>query len=358
MKSKILILSTALLISFSVFAQKADMSLIPYRQGDLWGYASTDRTIVIKPQFDDAELFHEGFAVVKKVDKYGYINTEGKIVIPIKYYKANAFRFGFFPVAGKAKSEDNNLHSEKTVLFAGASLSKNGYEICIDTKGQQMPKCPAIPENSAPDINKPQQVVETSNYSTIQKSELFDKIVDNYKLVPGADQSYYIATRNKSYGVINNSFQVILPFDFTMITKKNMGGMMYLLAEKNGMHGVFFGNGSPYISMDNTKLQTVSTRSMANYFIVTKDGKTGVKDLTHNFIVESKYADIVYDGTGDGFILTSADGKKGYRFTNGKIVEPEYADIKCLPNGEYIKIKTMAGKSGYINNQGLNFFEE
>ena len=47
------------------------------------------------------------------------------------------------------------LENQKVVLFAGASLRADGYEICINTKGETMPKCPAINESSAPDINKP-----------------------------------------------------------------------------------------------------------------------------------------------------------------------------------------------------------
>lgn len=358
MNSKNLILILFLALSAPVFAQKADMSLIPYRQGDLWGYASADRSIVIKPEYAEAGLFYEGFASVKKGDKYGYINKAGKVVIPIKYFKVTPFRFGYFAISGNTKPGDGSLNSEKTVLFAGASLTKDGYEICIDTKGQRMPKCPAIPENSAHDINKPETVIVKSNYSTIHKSELFDKIIDDYKLVPGADVTYYIATRNNNYGVFNNTFDVILPFEYTMVKKKSIGGMTYLLAEKNGLHGVFFGNGSPYISVENSKLEAVTASNSVNYFIIRKDGRTGVKDMKHNYVVETKYDDITYDSTGSGFNLKGDDGMKGFWFLSGKTVEPKYAEVKVLPGGEYIEVKTQAGKWGYINNAGLEFFEE
>ena len=177
-------------------------------------------------------------------------------------------------------------------------------------------------------------------------------------MVPGAEQTYYIATRANNYGVINNKFEVVLPFEYSMIKKKNLGGMTYLLAEKNGMHGVFFGNGSPYISVENTKLQPVSAKNGANYFIVAKDGKTGVKDMTHKYVVESIYSDITYDQTSNGFILTGADSTKGFWFITGKTVEPKYAELTVLPGGEFIKVKTQAGKWGYINSQALDFFEE
>lgn len=358
MNSKKLILVFCFALSTSVFAQKPDMNLVPYRQGDLWGYASADRNIVIKPEYAEAGLFHEGFAAVKKADKYGFINMEGKVVIPFRYFKVTPFRYGFFAAKGNAKTADGDLHQEKSVLFAGASLTKDGYEICIDTKGQRMPKCPAIPENSAPDINKSSTVEVKTNYSTIHKSGLFDKIIDDYKMVPGADATYYIATRGNNYGVFNNTFDIILPFEYTMIKKKNIGGMTYLLAEKNGLHGVFFGNGSPYITVENKKLQAVTAPNSVSYFIVGQKGKIGVKDMTHKYVVETKYADVAYDSTGTGFILTDDEGTKGFWFLSGKTVEPKYAEVKALPVGDYIKVKTQAGKWGYVNSKGLEFFED
>lgn len=358
MNSKKLILIFCLALSFPVFAQKADMSLVPYRQGDLWGYASADRTIVLKPEYAEAGLFYEGLAAVKKADKFGFINMEGKVVIPFRYFKVTPFRYGFFAAKGNAKTADGDLHQEKSVLFAGASLTKDGYEICIDTKGQRMVKCPAIPESSAPDMNQSEKIIVKTNYSTIHKTGLFDKIVDDYKMVPGADATYYIATRGNNYGVFNNTFDIILPFEYTMIKKKNIAGMTYLLAEKNGLHGVFFGNGSPYITVENKKLQAITVPNSISYFIVGQEGKIGVKDLTHKYVVESKYADVAYDSTGTGFILTAEDGTKGFWFLSGKTVEPKYVEVKALPGGDYIKVKTQAGKWGYVNSKGLEFFEE
>ena len=82
MISKKLLFVLFLAFTIPVFAQDADMSLVPYRKGDLWGYAYPDKTIAIKPEYNEADLFYEGFAVVKKGGKYGYVNKDGKVVIP------------------------------------------------------------------------------------------------------------------------------------------------------------------------------------------------------------------------------------------------------------------------------------
>jgi len=247
---------------------------------------------------------------------------------------------------------------QKTVLFAGAAPAANGYEICIDTKGVQLAKCPAISENSIPEVNKPDSVIIISNYSTIQKSELFDKIVGDYKIIAGADETYYIATRNNNYGVFNNKFEVIVPFEYSLIEKINIGPMVYLKAEKAGLKGIMFGTGSPYLAVDNTKIQLVKAANGKSYFIYTKDGQTGIKDTKYQNVVETIYSDIVYDPIGNGFILTAPGTYKGFAFLDESVLLPRFAEVKPLKGGQYVMVKTLEGKWGYVNNKLVEFFED
>lgn len=52
--------------------------LIPYRAGNLWGYADSTGVLKIKPQYAYAEPFENGFAVVHKNEKANLINEAGK----------------------------------------------------------------------------------------------------------------------------------------------------------------------------------------------------------------------------------------------------------------------------------------
>ena len=357
MNSKNLIFVLFLVFTIPVFAQESDMSLIPYRKGDLWGYASPDKSIVIAPVYEAADLFYEGYAVVKKGGKYGYINKEGKVVIPIKYFSAKRFRVGFYGSDTKPNPKDKAPAVQKTVLFAGAAPAANGYEICIDTKGAQLVKCPAISENSLPETNKPDSVTIVSNYSTIQKSDLFDKITGDYKIIAGADVTYYIATRNNNYGVFNNKFEVIVPFEYSLIEKMNIGPMVYLKAEKAGLKGILFGTGSPYLAVENSRLQYVKAADGSSYFIFSKEGQTGLKNTKYQNVVETIYSDIVYDAAG-GFILTASSSYKGFFFLNQTVLLPRFGEVKVLSGGKYVMVKTMEGKWGYVNSSLLEFFED
>lgn len=357
MNSKNLILVLFLAFTIPVFAQNADMSLIPYRKGDLWGYASPDKTIIIKPEYQEAYRFYEGYASVKKGGKFGYINKQGKVVIPFKFFTAKSFQYGFYGSDTKPNPKDKAPATQKTVLFAGASLQANGYEICIDTKGKQLTKCPAINENIVTDNDKPAMVTVVSNYSTIQKSDLFDKITGDYKLIAGADETYYIASRNNSYGVFNNKFDVIVPFEYSSIEKVNIGPMVYLKVEKSGLKGVLFGTGTPYLAVENTKVQNIKASNGSSYFIFTKDGQTGIKDTRYKNIVEPMYTDIVYDTTG-GFVITASNIYKGYVFLNNNVLLPRFTEVRAVKGGEFVLVKNAAGKWGYVNSNLIEYFED
>lgn len=358
MKSKNLLLVLFLAFTIPVFAQDPDMSLIPYRKGDLWGYSDANKNIAITPEYEEAHLFYEGFAVVKKGGKYGYIDKQGKVVIPFKFFSAKPFRVGFYGSDTKPNPKDKAPVTQKTVLFAGASLQASGYEICIDTKGAQLAKCPAISENSLPDVNKPDSVVIVSNYSTVQKSDLFDKIIADYKIIANADETYYIATRNNNYGVFNNKFEVIVPFEYSRIEKMSIGAMTYLKVEKGGLKGVYFGTGSSYIAVENSKLDLVKAANGKSYFVFTKDGQTGLKDNKYQNVVETIYSDIVYDPAGSGFILIAPGPYKGFVFPDENVLLPRFTEVKPLKGGAYVMVKNMEGKWGYINSQLVQFFED
>jgi hypothetical protein len=78
-----------------------------------FGYIDTTGKQVISLQFDFAEDFHNGLAVVEINGKNGYINHKGELVIPTIY--ENAFSF------------ENGI----------AKVERNGKQFYIDKKGQE-----------------------------------------------------------------------------------------------------------------------------------------------------------------------------------------------------------------------------
>ncbi len=350
MYTKKIILLSFIIASFSSFAQTVDYSLIPYRKGDKWGFADAQKNILITPKYSEVQWFSEGLAAVKLGSKWGYINKQGKLVIPAKFTVAKSFRKGYVPNAKKAGGD--------SVLFAGASLTANGYERCITTKGVVLTKCPAINENSVVENRIPvESITREKTYSLPNSSGLFDKVVDDYKIA-GSDETYYIAQKGGMYGVFNSKFETIVPFDYSSVKQLKSGGSQYLQVKKADMNGIIKGDGTMDIAPDYSNLTLVKGSDNIDYVIVKRDGKTYVKDINNRDIITSGYSDITYDNNG-GFVITDNNNMRGFYFADNRIINPKYSDVRIVNRGSnYLQVKTSNGKVGYINTAGDEYFVE
>jgi len=334
-------------LTANAFAQQADYSYIPYRSGAKWGYSTADKKIVINPKYDEVGWFHYGYAPVRIGSKWGYVNEQGNLVIPARYPVAKPFRKGYMPNATKSGGD--------SVLFAGASLVANGYEICINTKGARMPKCPAIPENSVAENRVPvATVVRQKTYTLPNNNGMFDKIVDDYKI---GDETYYVAVKNNQYGVFNSKLEPVLPYEYSSIKLVPNSETPYLEVNKAGMYGVMNGTGQVVIAPDYSRISTVQAADGKEYVIIQKGGRTYVKDINNNDIIAQGYADIIYDDQG-GFIVTGDDKAQGYYYMDKTMVQPKYREVKAIPGTRYLMVKTNSGKWGYISDKGDEYFVE
>src|SRR5690349_20124383 len=55
-------------------APEQAVALYPILQGDKWGYMDGTGTVVIPPQFPDANYFYAGLAAVRKDLQWGYLD--------------------------------------------------------------------------------------------------------------------------------------------------------------------------------------------------------------------------------------------------------------------------------------------
>src|SRR5271165_4279498 len=100
-----------------------DPILLPVKVSGKWGYVNGGGQLVINPQFDNAEGFYEGRAVVclgkpcswwesPGDSLYGYIDTSGKVVVTPQYQSASAFSEGLASVCkGQCSGQDTTKSS-------------------------------------------------------------------------------------------------------------------------------------------------------------------------------------------------------------------------------------------------------
>lgn len=343
------LIALTLTVGIGAFAQSVDYSFIPYRSCDKWGFANENGQIEIAAKYDDAAWFSQGLAAVKSGKKWGYINKEGKLVIPAKYTVAKSFRRGYIP---------NNSGGGDSVVFAGASLRTDGYEICINQKGISMPKCPAIPENSVAENQIPVKTYEVRKTYTVEnKDGLFDEITDDYKNTAG-NETYYIARKSGKYGVFNSKFEIIIPFDYDQVKLRNAGSSNpYLEVKRNDLLGMSELNGNELIPTENSSLELIQASDGKEYLVLQRGGKYYVKTRQNQDLVAEGYEQVHYDD--HGFVTTGENNLQGYYFVeNNRRIPPKYQKVEWMDGGRYLRITTTAGKKGYINKAGDEYFKD
>lgn len=74
---------------------KADYPHPMESMSGLYGYANSVGQMVIKPRYDNALPFREGFAAVERRGKWGFIDLRGKVIAKLIYDSVKDFNYGF-----------------------------------------------------------------------------------------------------------------------------------------------------------------------------------------------------------------------------------------------------------------------
>ncbi len=341
MKPKALLtISLAVFLSFA-FAQNDNASLVPYRIGDKWGYATDgDARIKIPAKYDQAEWFSEGLAAVQLGSKWGYINEQGKLVIPIKFTVAKPFVKGY--TVGKVQNVDD------TIVFADASIRADMEEICIDTKGNALKGCPARNEEGEGEL----VTMRKDKAYSLTNDGFYDEIEDDYTL---DGENYYLAKKGGMFGVFDSKFNMVLPFTYKKISLEYAQDSLYLLATSDSASGLFSARGKEIFPVQSTELQLIDGPMNKVYVIVRENSKTYLKSLDGTLVIDRGYNNIFYDRMG-GFVLVGNNNLQGFYFTDNTYIQPKYTEVRLMRGGKYLMVKTFAGDTGYIDAKGVEYF--
>lgn len=114
-----------------------------YKDGEKYGYKDKAGKVVIKPIYEDAFEFNEGFAAVAIKDeqgnlKYGFINVKGDFVINAIYNWAQSFNNGLAPVISNqgAGFIDKNGDIKIELNYQGAGVFGNGLAPVMGESGK------------------------------------------------------------------------------------------------------------------------------------------------------------------------------------------------------------------------------
>ena len=148
---------------FSVNAQAQELKILVNKKGKI-GYSDQNGNEVIKCQYESAQPFNNGIAIVTKSGKSGIIDATGKVLLPLKYTQILTW--------------NNELY-----------IIKDGKKMGL--------------------ANHQGQVVLPANYSHISKPNCFGKalIAVGGKATANENKTYMV---NAKYGIIDNKGNILV----------------------------------------------------------------------------------------------------------------------------------------------------
>ena len=212
---KVLLILAIISISQSVGGQ----TLIPFRDGNNWGYSDEKGNIIIEPEYEETNFFFSNIVAIKKHGKYGFINRQGILLTDFEFEKAGYWRYGllYSNKDGKTTCYKGNLEKTECLYGCGTTSSfknpqfrtykKEGkigtytFDISKDSLGKAIIRIDSLPAT-------------------------WDGFRENYKGLAAVK-------KGNKWGLINEENKTVIGFEYDMIEVDNAEKAIYCFRISN-----------------------------------------------------------------------------------------------------------------------------
>ncbi|MFK7949771.1 MAG: WG repeat-containing protein [Saprospiraceae bacterium] len=268
------------------------------------------KTFIIPPIYDDAEMYHADYSLVKKNGKYGFINHDGEMITKFEYTTAQHHNDKLVLVQKEDKFTflDKNILSGRHFDFAGNIEFEEEYDMVIssytdnysivmtggrygyiDENGEQV--IPLMYEEVTIFNGQFAAVKIDNKWGAIDRSN--GKMIDfKYQKMRPFDENNTVVKKGKKWGIIDIQEKAILPIKYKHISNFNTDKVA--LAKKGKSWGLINQKGKTLIDfeydLDENYIDLLQITD--GYVWLKKDGLWGTVDLNHNIIIPFKYSEI------------------------------------------------------------------
>lgn len=301
-----------------------EKSTLIYKKDGKYGLINLEGKEITKPIYDEISSIHykEGTFVVKQDDKLGVINLKGKVIIKPEYETITSDNYY------------NQKTKNKTTGFIVSKKTENGYrygyinylgQVIINTEYTELERVTGIADekqlyfiafkDGQAGLLKNKKVILNYEYQDIQYSSLND---------------VFVVQRNSKQGVVSKTGSTIINAEYDSIV---FGGM-YINAKKGNTIYLFDLNGA---SVEKKDIISKTQTSNPNYYIaIDQNDIYSIMDADGKVLVDNNYSYIEYL-LGDYFIVAK-NGKNGVIDITGKsVINLEYTSIFRLNDTELLQ---------------------
>ncbi len=362
MKKKSLIAIILLLISIVNFAQ--DIKPKKDKETKKYGYVNQAEEWIVKPIYDDADKFKDGFAKIYLGKKEGLLTQTGAVLVQPQFDDIDKFKDGLAKVKNNKKYGFINISGKilcQPLYDEIEKFSSSGIAKIINSKKQGLIK------NDGNVILQPVfDFIEsfTGNLANIQEKNLWGLIDISGKILfePLFVKSlvfnkngFAIASKGGEYGV--GKFGIVKN-DGTIIFDFNQGFIHYdsknFYVIKNNQKWVICDDFAKQISKEFDEFASLSTGGYNDAgMIMAREGeKWGFIDIEGKTLIPFKFDKIGSGGFSQNYCAVKVDEKWGYIDKKGNYFkEPifEEADKFISILGEILSNVKLDGKEYALN---------
>jgi hypothetical protein len=266
-------------------------ALIPFRNGDLWGYCDSNKNIKIEPAFASAQAFYNDRAIITlkegKFTVYCLIDTKGNYIIPPEYKWTGMMQTG-------------RKHARLNVINPAAQWG------LVDTSGK---------------------LVIPMRYSFNQEDYNNGNDQQRFHSLPGFPHWFLITRQFEQQGMIDTNGNTLIPFQYDFIREPdNSDYLKGWIVRREGKWGLLHPDGREWIPCHYESLQADYSRG---WMTVRKQGKMGMIDTNERILIPFAYDSVAlpnsWDAEAHGCAIMLHNQWGWYDVPSGKSVKPVYA---------------------------------
>ena len=321
-----------------------EKSVLQYKQDGKYGLINLEGKVITKPIYEQISSinYKEGTLLVKQDGKFGAINMKGKVVIKPEY---------------DSITSDNYFNTETKNEYTGFIVSKvtdEGYrygyinyngKVILNTEYNEIDRIIEMEDgkdaylvaykNGQAGLLKNNKNIINHEYESIKYNSLND---------------LFIVQRNSKQGVIDKEGKNILNIEYDNI----LFGGMYIDAQKDGIINVYDLQGN---KIENTDIISKMKTDNENYFItVDRNDTYRIVDKDENVIIDNNYSYIEHI-SGEYFIVAK-DGKNGIIDLTGKsLVDLKYSSIYEIQGTNLLQAEINNNKTVSLINSDMEIIK-
>jgi hypothetical protein len=308
-----------------VHGQEAPRQLYPIRdpRTRTAGYIDRSGQVVVEPQFDSADAFHDGLGAVRLGSRWGFVNAEGRLVVEPRYDQVSPFYEGIAAVG--------TTRNWGFIDASGKELTAQRFP-WVRPFSDGMAWVWADPKSGFLDRNG-QMAIEPT----------FDGIGSFTEgLAP--------ATKDERWGFIDETGQFVIPPEYYWVDNFSEG--LALVEAGPGREGYIDHSGKLAIARRFWNALPFSNGLAA---VVPEPGAAfGLIDKTGKVVVEPKFEEVALFS--EGLAAVRIGFLWGYIDTTGTVVlEPKYQRADTFSGG--LARVSLEGKYVYIDREGRTVWE-